>query len=172
MQQPITLKPQDIALLIKLLLKKDCEWRQVDLAMELGISQGEIAKSLKRLVKAHLVDDKRANQTASIEFLIHGFKYCFPVEHGPLAVGVPTAISAPVHKKMVVQNDDEIFVWPHSKGNKRGQLIIPLYPQLAEAALKDQDFYDLMATLEIIRCGRARERKLAEVFLIKRIKVA
>lgn len=170
MQQSISLKPHDVAILIKLLLKKDEGWRQVDLAMDLGISQGEIAKSLVRLAKANLVHDRRANRTAALEFLIHGVKYVFPLEMGPIAVGVPTAISAPTHEKMVVQNSEDVFVWPYSQGKKRGQVIIPLYPKLAEAALKDRDFYDLFAALEIIRSGRARERKLAEQYLEKRIK--
>jgi hypothetical protein len=43
-------------------------------------------------------------------------------------------------------------------------------PKLAEAALKDRDFYDLMSAIDIIRIGRSRERKLAEQFLEKRIK--
>ena len=171
MQQSISLKPHDVAILVKLLLKKNEEWRQVDLAIELGISQGEIAKSLMRLEKANLAIEKRANRAAALEFLIHGVKYSFPVELGPLAVGLPTALSAPTHEKMVIQNGDEICVWPYLKGKKRGQVILPLYPKLAEAALKDQDFYDLMAALEIIRIGRTRERKLAEQYLEKRIKV-
>jgi hypothetical protein len=170
MGQSNSLKSQDIVLLIKLLLKKNEEWRQVDLATETGISQGEVAKSLLRLSKANLVNGKRANRTASLEFLIHGVKYFFPAELGPLTVGVPTAISAPAHEKMVVQSPDEIFVWPYSKGTKRGQVIVPLYPKLAEAALKDRDFYDLMSAIDIIRIGRSRERKLAEQFLEKRIK--
>lgn len=170
MQQSISLKPHDVAILIKLLLKKDEEWRQVDLAFELGISQGEIAKSLMRLEKANLAIEKRANRAAALEFLIHGVKYCFPVELGPMAVGVPTALSAPAHEKMVIQSGDDVFVWPYSQGKKRGQVIIPLYPKLAEAALKDQAFYDVVSALEIVRCGRARERKLAEQYLERRIK--
>lgn len=170
MQQSITLKPHDIAVLVKLLTKSNDEWRQVDLAMELEISQGEIAKSLSRLNQAGLVTGKRPNLSASIELLIHGFKYVFPAELGPIAIGVPTGISAPTHEKLVVQNGEDFFVWPSSKGNRRGQIIKPLYPKLAQAAINDKKFYELMSALEIIRIGRSRERKLAEEFLIQRIK--
>lgn len=84
-------------------------------------------------------------------------------------MGVPTAISAPVHKKSVVQSGDDVFVWPSLKGKVRGQIIKPFYPKLAEAALKDEDFYDMMSAIEIIRMGRARERKAAELFLERKI---
>ena len=71
---------------------------------------------------------------------------------------------------MVVQGGDDTFVWPSVKGKVRGQMIIPFYPQLAEAALKDKEFYDMMSAIEILRMGRARERKAAEQFLERKIK--
>lgn len=165
------LKPQDVALLVKILLQKSVgDWRQVDLAMNLCLSQGEIAKALARLKKAGLVVDKRVNRTAALEFIIHAVKYVFPIELGSLAMGVPTAISAPSHKDYVVKNGDDIYVWPLLKGSTRGQVIVPLYPKLAEAALKDNEFYEMMSAVEILRMGRARERKAAEQFLERKIK--
>lgn len=164
-------KPQDVALLVKILSRKHLgDWRQVDLAMDLGFSQGEVAKALARLNKAGLVVEKRVNRSAALEFILHAIKYVFPIELGALAAGVPTAISAPAHKDSVVQNGDDIFVWPSLKGKVRGQVIMPFYPKLAEAALKDEEFYDIMSAIEIIRMGRARERKAAEQFLERKIK--
>ena len=142
----------------------------MEIAQQLGLSQGEIAKALSRLNKAGLVQDKRVNRTAALEFILHAIKYIFPAEVGALATGVPTAISSPAHEKMVVQTGDDVYVWPSIHGKKRGQMIKPFYPQLAEAALKDSDFYGLMSAIEILRVGRARERKLAEHYLEKKIK--
>src|SRR5690242_5926823 len=107
MHQSLILKPQDVALLVKLLGEPNQEWRQVDLAFNLGLSQGEIAKSLNRLNKANLVNDKVPNRAAALEYLIHAVKYSFPVELGPVSIGVPTAISAPVHEKMVMHNQED-----------------------------------------------------------------
>ena len=61
MKQPISLKPQDVALLVKLLSIKKEDWRQIDLAMDLILSQSEVAKALSRLSKAGLVLDKRVH---------------------------------------------------------------------------------------------------------------
>lgn len=171
MQQSISLKPQDVAILAKLLAIKGEDWRQIDIAIGLGISQGEIAKALYRLTKAGLIHEKRVNRTAALEFILHAIKYIFPAEVGALTAGVPTAISSPFHEKMVVQGSD-VYVWPSVHGQRKGQMIKPLYPELAEAALKDSEFYGLMSAIEILRIGRARERKMAEQYLEKKIKNA
>lgn len=165
-----SLKPQDIALLLKVFSKGKLEWRQVDLAAELEISQGEVAKSLSRLKRSGLVSQKLVNRSAMLEFLIHGLKYVFPISIGALAVGVPTAISSPFFKSKIAQGDWDSYVWPSSKGSARGQIIVPLYPQLVEAALKDEKFYELMSLVEVLRMGRARERKIAEEELRKKVK--
>jgi hypothetical protein len=170
MQQLLILKPQDVALLVKLLAQLNREWKQVDVALELGLSQGEVAKALNRLNKANLVNDKMPNRAAALEYLIHAVKYSFPIELGPLSIGVPTGISAPAHEKIVMHNQEDVYVWPYIHGKNRGQSIAPLYPNLAKAALKDDVFYSLMAAVEIIRLGRARERKLAEQFLERKLK--
>lgn len=169
MQQPLSLKPQDIAVLVKLLVSEP-GILQVLLAQELGISQGEIAKALARLNKAGLVNNRLVNRSAALEFILHAIKYMFPAEVGALAVGVPTGISSPAHVKMVVQNGDDVYIWPYSQGKKRGQIIKPFYPKLADAALKDPEFYGIMSAIEILRVGRVRERKLAEQYLERKIK--
>ena len=131
--------------------------------------QGEIAKSLSRLNKAGLVNEKRVSRSAALEFILHAIKYVFPAEVGALSVGVPTGISSPAHAKMVIQNGDDVYVWPHPQGKKRGQSIKPFYPKLADAALKDLEYYAFMSAIEILRIGRARERKLAEQYLERKI---
>jgi hypothetical protein len=171
MEQSTSLKPQDVALLVKLLVKEGHDWRQVDIAQELGLSQGEVAKALVRLKKAMLINGKQVNHQLALEFLVHAVKFVFPVDPGPLALGVPTGISSPAHYKMVVQSGEDVYVWPLATGKKRGQVIHPLYPQLPEAALKDQRFYDIMSAVDILRVGRARERNLAIKYLEKELKV-
>ena len=170
MEQSSILKPQDVAILVKVISLSSSDWRQVDVAHELQLSQGEVAKSLARLSKANLIHDKKPNLAAALEFLVHAIKYVFPIEPGPISFGVPTGISAPAHEKMVVSNKEDVYVWPSLAGKVRGQSISPLYPKLAEAALKDSNFYDLMSAIEIIRFGRAREKRLAENFLAKKLK--
>lgn len=170
MNSPSSLKPHDVVILLKALSKGECDWKQSEIASELELSQGEIAKSLGRLRNSGLIANRRVNRSAVVEFLIHGLKYVFPAKVGALAVGLPTAMSSSFFKNKIVQDDDDIFVWPTSKGNVRGQSIKPLYPRLTSAVLKDESLYELLSLVEILRIGRIRERQIAEEELKKRIK--
>jgi len=55
----------------------------------------------------------------------------------------------------------------------RGQEIEPLYPSIATIDFKKApELYELLALVDAIRVGRARERNLAVEELNKRFKVA
>ena len=172
MKSPSSLKPHDVALLLKVLSKGKDDWRQLDVALELNISQGEVAKSLARLRKSGFLSNKRVNRSATIEFLIHGLQYVFPAEIGALSVGVPTAMSSPFFENKITQGHEDHYVWPSSKGSMRGQVIVPFYPQLAEAVLKDKKFYEILSLVEVLRVGRTREKNIAKEEIRKIVKSA
>ena len=97
---------------------------------------------------------------ALTEFLIFGLKYVFPAEPGAIAKGIPTAHSAiPIKEKII--SSTESNVWANSNGNSRGQSIEPLYKTVPDAAMDDQAFYELIALVDTIRIGKAREVQIA-----------
>jgi hypothetical protein len=51
----------------------------------------------------------------------------------------------------------------------RGHEFTPLYKTVPSAALKDKELYALLAIIDAIRDGRARERDLAIKELMKRL---
>ncbi len=51
----------------------------------------------------------------------------------------------------------------------RGYAFAPLYRTVPEAALRDPALYELLALVDAIRDGRARERNLAQKALEKRL---
>lgn len=55
---------------------------------------------------------------------------------------------------------DEKFVWPYAKGRARGQSIIPLYPSVNQAIVLDSNLYEILALMDAVRAGRAREKKI------------
>ncbi|HOI41939.1 MAG TPA: hypothetical protein PK523_03255 [Elusimicrobiales bacterium] len=157
------IKPQDIAVLLKLVALGDKKWRHVDLVAALSISQAEISFSLNRCLTVGFLDStkKKVMRAALLEFLVHGLKYVFPARPGPVARGLPTAHSAaPLAGKIVAQADD-MYVWPYENGKTRGQSIEPLYRKAPQAAEKDRELYELLALVDAIRAGRAREQALA-----------
>lgn len=164
------MRPQDIVLMLKLTIMEGRSWRYVDLTHETGISPGEISEALERCRLAGLIDpDKRkVFKQALLEFLLHGIRYVFPVEPGPITRGIPTAHSAmPLRKKLMPSG--EAFVWADDSGTIRGQGIRPLYPTVPKAAKADQELHDLLALVDSLRVGQARERKLAAQELLRRL---
>lgn len=157
------LKPQDVLVLLKMAVDQNREWRLVDLAQELGLSLSEVSMGLERAKRARLVDNsKRKLILASLlEFVVHGLKYVYPAEPGPLCRGVPTAHSAaPLAGKIISEPEDQ-YVWPWSDGNVRGQAIEPLYRSVPRAVMNDGKLHALLALVDALRVGRARERQMA-----------
>ncbi|MGC1646779.1 MAG: hypothetical protein WA741_13190 [Candidatus Sulfotelmatobacter sp.] len=52
-------------------------------------------------------------------------------------------------------------VWPNPAGLVRGIAFSPLYKNVPQAALRDPQLYELLALVDAIREGRAREREIA-----------
>jgi hypothetical protein len=152
-------------------VSQERSWRLVDLAQELGLSLSEVSTSLERSKRARLIDSakKKINYQSLLEFVLHGLKYVYPAEPGPICRGVPTSHSAPPLSKEIVSNDNDQYVWPSGEGTVRGQAIEPLYSSVPEAALKDPALHQLLALVDALRVGRAREREIASGELTRRL---
>lgn len=160
------LKPQDIVVALKLVAWREGKWTYAQLASELGMSQAEVHAGIKRLLAAGLVMKDslapvRPVKQALEEFLVHGIKYAFPPVRGGITRGVVTSSSAPPLDKKFAPTEDLPPVWPDPEGSARGQGFSPLYRSVPKAAQQDQRLYELLALVDAIRGGRARERKIA-----------
>ena len=169
------LKPQDVVVLLKLVALGDRPWTFQRLAVELSISQSEVHAAVNRAVAARLMSDSASStgrplQRQLLEFLVHGVKYAFPPERGELTRGVPTGYAAPPLNSQIVGSNEPPPVWPYAEGNTRGYALAALYRTVPEAALRDPELYQLLALVDAIRDGRARERSLAEKALEKRLR--
>lgn len=167
------MRPQDIVVLLKIVSIHNQKWRNIDIANALQVSPSEVSEALNRCRIAGLIDSKkRSIHTNSFkEFLIYGLKYVFPVEPGSVVKGIPTAHSASPINKHIASGGD-VYVWPYAKGTQRGQAIEPLYKTIPAIIQEDKIFYELLAIVDTIRVGRAREIKIAIEELEKRIEYA
>lgn len=164
------MRPQDIAVLLKMITLGDRPWTGVELAQALQLSPAEVSNSLKRSALAGLVDStkRRVARKALLEFLKHGLPYAFPTRPGRMVRGVPTAHSAAPLRSTF--NGADAYVWPYAKGDTQGQAIAPLYPGAVVAALTDSALHELLALADALRVGKTRERSEAEKELAKRFK--
>ena len=169
------LKPQDIVVLLRLLLwKKDQPWTFTNLAKDLGMSQSEIHQAVKRSQVAGLYDPltKRPKRPALAEFIIHGLKYAFPAVVSEVVEGLPTAHSIPPLSDQIISDPKGRYVWPLRGTKKRGRKITPLYKNVPFVAKKIPELYQLLALIDGLRVGRAREREIAEKELSERLMIA
>lgn len=169
----MNLKPQDIVILLKLLsLGPTNQLSFAALALSLGMSPSEVHAGVKRLTNAKLYNDqmKSPARKAALEFLLHGVKYAFPPNHGGITIGYPTGYAAPPLNQFINAGDDPPPVWSSSHGTTKGLDFSPLYKSVPEAIQDDPMLYELLALIDAIRDGRARERELAEKELEIRIK--
>lgn len=167
-RQP-SMNPIDVVVLLKLISLGNQPWNQKSLAEALHISQSEISKSLARSRYAGLLDPagKKVRRLAFFEFLRYGIASVFPQQPGAVTRGMATAHSAAPLNGTI--QSSEHYVWPTGKGNVRGHSIVPLYPSVVEAAQNDSKLYELLALVDAMRVGRAREKELAITELQKRI---
>ena len=163
----MSLKPQDILVCLKLAANYGAPWSYPSLVHALHLSVGEAHKSVNRLATARLYDEmqRRPRMAALEEFLIHGVKYAFPSQRGGPTRGIPTAYGASPLKEFFVESTEELPVWPYAEGSSRGYEFSPIYATAPQAALKDPKLYELLALLDAIRGGGARERQQAEKLL-------
>ncbi|MGD0964645.1 MAG: hypothetical protein ABSA57_12180 [Candidatus Acidiferrales bacterium] len=160
------LKPQDVVVLIKLLEYGEKRPPYARIAHELFLSASEVHGAVQRAKQARLLTGIEPNvipnKSALEEFLIHGLKYAFPPQRGELTRGMPTGYAAEPLKSRVSASNDAPPVWPFSEGKMRGYSFAPLYKTVPQAALRDPYLYEMLALIDALRDGRARERRIAE----------
>lgn len=170
----MNLKPQDVVVALKLCTYPDARPPISIIASDLSLSPSEVHGAMGRLRASGLLHGPalkdRPNISALEEFLIHGLKYAFPPEHGDVTRGVPTSYAAEPLKGELSLSNDLPPVWPWPEGDTRGVGLEPLYKRVPQAALRDSDLYQLLALVDAIRDGRARERKIAERDLVRRLR--
>lgn len=157
------LKPQDIFIMLKLVVWNRSEWSYPTLSHELSISASEAHAGIKRAAAARLMDMDRKMPVKSniLEFLIHGVKYAYPPDRGGITRGMPTGYAAMPLRNLIIQPDEPPPVWPDPEGQVRGYEFSPLYSSVPHACKLDPKLYELLALVDAIRDGRARERKIA-----------
>jgi hypothetical protein len=169
----MVLKPQDIVVLLKLVAINASDWSYNSLANDLAMSPAEVHAGIKRCALARLFDQQRNApiRSALLEFLVHGVKYVFLPDRGALTRGIPTGYAAPPLNSLIVQTNEPSPVWPSPEGTIRGYEFSPLYKSVPKAVTKDSVLYELLALVDAIRDGRARERDLAVKELTKRLEL-
>lgn len=167
------LKPQDVLVMLKLVAIGQQPWSYAWLAVSLGMSPSQLHSAVQRALAAQLAVKNEGVITPHIrnleEFLVHGLRFVFVPELGRPTRGVPTSYAASPLNQFFAESAEPPPVWPDPEGTARGVSFSPLYTLAPQAARADQALYELLALVDAIRGGRARERELAVKELKKRL---
>jgi hypothetical protein len=166
------LLPQDVLLLAKLVSYGGTRPSIARVAADLSLSPSQVHGALKRLERSRLIDRQSGRPLlgAVEEFLIHGVKYAFPARRGEVTRGMLTSFAAAPLNQEIGGSGELPPVWPDAEGEVRGLTLEPLHKSAPRAALTDPQLYELLALIDALRDGRARERKLAERELAARLR--
>lgn len=160
-----SIKPFDFVLAVKIAVNKERDYLISQLAEEFGVSVSTVHAGLQRALLAKLLSRSsgpvRAVRPALQEFAVHGVKYAFPGALGRATRGVPTAIGAPILASHFESTNALVPVWAHPEGKIYGLELIPLHPAVPKVALHDESLYEVLALVDAIRVGAAREREIA-----------
>lgn len=169
------LKPQELLVLLKAVAHPQRRFTFAALAQELSMSPAEVHASVKRAVIAGLAvsrgrGDWSPVRPALLEFITSGVRYAFPAVIGPVKRGIPTTFGAPPLAGLISSPSGEAPVWAHAEGSAKGPSLSPIYRTAPQAALADPALHGLLALLDAMRVGRAREREQAAKLLADALK--
>ena len=164
---------QDVVVALKLL--QYSEWPGfARLSEALGMSLSQVHRSVARLGQSRLfIESEKTVMRANLaRFVVHGLPFAFPARLGEVTRGVPTAWACPELKETslsMLVAEEFVPVWPDPEGTIKGRAIEPLHGGVPKAVQADKELYALLALIDVLRVGRARERGFAEEELQKRI---
>jgi hypothetical protein len=163
------MKPQDVVVLLKLILEEGNSWTQISISKALLMSQSEVSESLARSAYGRLLfeNGRKVARQPLMDFLHYGIALVFPQQPGSMVRGIATAHSAAPLSKFI--QSDENYVWPYAKGNVRGHAVQPLYGSVLPVIEQDLALYEMLALVDALRVGRAREKSQAIDLLKKKI---
>lgn len=171
------LKPQDLLVLLKAAAHPGKTLTYAELSEALSMSTSEAHASVNRAIVCGLARAKENGQwaihrPALLEFLLHGVRYVWPAIPGPTTRGIGTSYSTEPLASHIHASPNDALVWALPSGNLLGPSISPIYPTAPQAAQIDPMLHKLLALVDALRTGRARERMLAADFLRSALEAA
>lgn len=159
----------DLYVCLKLATSNEGHRRYEALASELDIGLGSAHRAVDHLTDAGLLrPSRKVNRRALLGVLVHAARYVYFTRPGEITRGMPTAQAAlPLSRLLTTTADTP--VWPDPSGDARGPTVTPLHKHAPAAARRDPKLYELLALVDALRIGQAREVKLAERELESRL---
>lgn len=153
----MTLRSLDVLVVLKLAASPDAPMSYKELGESVGVSPSQAHAAVRRAREARLLNESMGVRRRSVaEMLVGGVRYFIPAREGAESRGMATSYGAAPIKELFGEFE-RVPVWPTVEGGARGPSVEPIYPTAPLAAQKDEALYRLLAMVDAIRVGRARE---------------
>ncbi|MBI1808345.1 MAG: hypothetical protein HYR75_00485 [Gemmatimonadetes bacterium] len=154
-----SLKPVDVVVALALATNSRGSVKAISLAT--GVSSGETHNSFNRLALSGLISpaDRSVDRDRLTDFLEYGVPVAFPPIWLPATRGVATCRFAASAAPETATSG--AIVWPAEDGASRGRGLTPLYGHASTLPSRNPELYELLSTLDVVRTGSVRERRLA-----------
>jgi hypothetical protein len=161
------IQPSDIFVLLKVAGEEGASVRSI--AADLDLPPASVQKALSRLEGSGLVvgrgRSRRINRLAARDFLIHASRWIAPASPGAFVLGIPTAHSAePMSSRLLSEGEPAVIPVQDERlaeAAVKGRKVVPLHESVPRAVLRDPKLYKLVALVDSLRIGRARDRHIA-----------
>ena len=154
------LKSQDLLIALHIALAGE-QIRYKEIAHSLHISPSTAHRAVGRAKRAKLLNDAGQPLRQNIaEFTIHGARFSFYGQSTGLGRGILTGAAAPVLRDKLTSTKTPL-VWPATFGKSRGESLEPLFPTVPEIVADLPKLHVVLAALDLLRVGSARERSVA-----------
>ena len=160
------LKPQDILVACKLFTLGEAEWPMRRLAGSLAISVGETHAAIERGKVSGILGTPRGRLNVGRRKLFDLISVAVPQVYyavrGSVEMGIPTAMHAEPLKGVFSRDGRLVpLVWASNLGTVKGESLLPLYPTVPRVVEHDLDLHRLLALIDVVRVGDAKDRRLA-----------
>ncbi len=154
------LHPQDILVLLLMILEKDQPIYQKEMAARLHLSPAAVSYSIRRLKNLGMLsqDHNKIMVQSLLDFIFYALHLVFPAVIGGEALGILTVNQVQDEKK---NEPNGKYVWRSDQGRDFGQQISPLYESVPLFVLNEPHMYQVLRYIDAIRIGNSREKNLA-----------
>jgi len=160
------MKPQDIIVAL-VLTEPPARRAYAQIAEAAAISVSEAHAAVSRLAAAGLVDLRRRTRGGRLlAFLVDASRIVFPPTFGAEAQGIPTGADTFDDPGLP---GDRRWVWPTRDGTARGMSLQPLYRTAPDVARASERMHQLLAAVDMLRAGSAREIEWAARYLQRQL---
>jgi len=159
--------------LLKLIVSGEPEAPVRAIAKSIGaVSKSAVDVSIQRL-KAHALlreegSGRQINRLAARDLFEKAIQWIAPAVVGQFVLGLATAHAAPPLADKL-RSDEDVVVMPVAEGPCRGRAVTPLHPAAPAAAGRDHKLHEILAIVDALRIGGARDREVAVAELRSRI---